>query len=115
MLTRSLLALLGACLLSCEPSSAQSAFKTTSEMAKECITDDIVLRNNCIGYIIGSVDALENDRHGRGEPSCFAIRPSVQDVVKIYLRAILAKAYESDLPAASVISDTYKKSCAHPN
>ena len=101
--------------LLCGRSNAQSAFKTTSDMAKECITDDVVLRNVCIGYIIGSIDALENDRRGRGEPSCFAVRPSAQDIVKIYVRAILANAYERDLPAASAINDAYKKSCTPAN
>jgi hypothetical protein len=115
MLTARLLSLAVVGPLLCGPANAQSAFKTTSEMAKECITDDIVLKNICVGYIIGSIDALENDRHSRGEPSCFAVRPSAQDVVKIYVRAILAGAYERDLPAASVISDAFKKSCARPN
>jgi hypothetical protein len=115
MPTARLVSLVVAASLLCGPVVAQSAFKMTSEMAKECITDDIVLRNMCIGYIIGTIDALENDRHGRGEPSRFGVRPSVQDVVKPYIRAILAKAYERDLPAASVVGDTYKKSCAGGN
>jgi hypothetical protein len=96
------------------PSNAQY-FKTAKDMAKQCITDDLSLKGVCSGYIIGSIDTLEGGRHARGERSCLTGHPSAAEVVKIFVRAILANYAYSDLPASDVIENIYKNTCAQPN
>lgn len=98
------------------PAHAQPSFKTVKDMARECITDDLFLTGSCSGYILGSIDALENDRRARGEDPCLAGHRSKDDVAKEFIRAILASyADKGDLPASILIEDVYRKKCTLPN
>ena len=98
------------------PVQAGASFKTVRDMARECITDDLFLTGSCLGYILGSIDALENARRGRGEDSCLVSHVSKDEVAKEFIRAILASyADKGDLPAAALIEDVYKQKCGSPN
>ena len=95
---------------------AQPSFKTVKDMARECITDDLFLTGSCSGYILGSIDALENGRRARGEDPCLAGHRSKDDVAKEFIRAILANyADKGDLPASMLIEDIYRKRCKLPD
>ena len=95
---------------------APPSFKTVKDMARECITDDLFLTGSCSGYILGSIDALENGRRARGEVPCLAGHRSRDDVAKEFIRAILANyADKGDLPASMLIEDVYRKKCALAN
>ena len=109
-----LLVTLAVCASASQP-QAQSSFKTVGDMARECITDNLFLTGSCSGYILGSIDALENDRRARGEDPCLAGHGSKDDVVKEFIRAILANyADKGDLPASMLIEDVYRKKCTLP-
>jgi hypothetical protein len=95
-----------------QASHAQSDFKTANELAKKCISDD---RSACSSYIIGSVDSLEDARQVRGEPSCLADHPSKEEIVKTFVRAILAKYAYSDLSAAAAVENIYAENCPRQN
>src|SRR6516225_4822323 len=98
------------------PTQSGASFKTVKDMARECITDDLFLTGSCSGYILGSIDALENGRRARGEDPCLAGHRSKDDVAKEFIRAILANyADKGDLPASILIEDVYRKKCAPPN
>ena len=85
-------------------------------MARECITDDLFLTGSCLGYILGSIDALESARRGRGEDSCLVGHVSKDEVAKEFIRAILANyADKGDLPASILIEDVYRKKCGPSN
>jgi hypothetical protein len=98
------------------PSQAQPSFKTVNEMARECITDDLFLTGSCSGYIIGSIDTLENERRTRGEASCLPGHMSKDEVVKKFIRAVLANyADKGTLPASVLIGNIYRNDCATAN
>ena len=92
-----------------EASQAQS--KSANELAKQCIADN---KSFCYGFILGSIDALENGRRGRGEPSCLAADPSSDEIVKVFVRAILASYPYRELPASVLIENIYKDKCKNP-
>jgi hypothetical protein len=93
-----------------EASQAQS--KSANELAKQCIADD---RSPCTRFILGSIDALENGRRVRGEPSCLAADPSSDEIVKVFVRAIVASYPYDELPASVLIENIYKDKCKNPN
>ena len=93
-----------------EASQAQS--KSANELAKQCIADD---RSPCSRFILGSIDALENGRRARGEPSCLAGDPSSDEIVKVFVRAIVASYPYDVLPASVLIENIYKDKCKNPN
>jgi hypothetical protein len=93
-----------------EASQAQS--KSANELAKQCIADD---RSPCTRFILGSIDALENGRRVRGEPSCLAADPSSDEIVKAFVRAIVASYPYDELPASVLIENIYKDKCKNPN
>jgi hypothetical protein len=93
-----------------EASQAQS--KSANELAKQCIADD---RSPCSRFILGSIDALENGRRVRGEPSCLAADPSSDEIVKAFVRAIVASYPYDELPASVLIENIYKDKCKNPN
>ena len=98
------------------PVQAGASFKTVRDMARECITDDLFLTGSCLGYILGSIDALESARRGRGEDSCLAGHVSKDEVAKEFIRAILANYPDKgDLPASVPIEDVYRKKCGPSN
>jgi hypothetical protein len=97
-------------LFGAEASQAQS--KSANELAKQCIADD---KSPCSKYILGSIDALENARRIRGEPSCLADDPSSEHVVKVFIRGILASYPYADVPASVAIENIYKDKCKSPN
>jgi hypothetical protein len=98
------------------PVQAQPSFKTTKEMARECITDDLFLTGSCSGYIFGSIDVLENGRRERGEDSCLAGHVSKDQIVKETMRVILSQyADRGDLPASVLIEEFYHKRCGQKN
>lgn len=85
-------------------------------MARECITDDLFLTGSCLGYILGSIDTLENARRLRGQDPCLAGHASKDEVAKEFKRAMLDNyADKGDLPAAVLIADVYKQKCGPPN
>ena len=92
-----------------EASQAQS--KSANELAKQCIADD---KSPCSRFILGSIDALENGRRARGEPSCLARDPSSDEIVKAFVRAILASYPYDELPASVLIENIYKERCKSP-
>lgn len=97
------------------PSQAQQAFKTVDEMARECITDNLFLTGSCSGYISGSIDTLESDRRARGKTPCLPGQMSKDEVIKKFIRAILANyADKGALPAAVLIGSIYQNECAPP-
>ncbi|MBV8670396.1 MAG: hypothetical protein JO098_01425 [Candidatus Eremiobacteraeota bacterium] len=109
---RARLAMALAACVSAFTAQAAPSFKTVREMARECITDDLFLTGSCSGYILGSIDTLENARQARGEDPCLAGRVSKDDVAKQFVRAILADyAEKGDLPAAVLIEDVYRQKC----
>ena len=82
-------------------------------MARECITDDMFLTGSCSGYILGSIDTLEGERRARGEASCLPGKMSKDEVVKKFIRAILANyADKGALPASVLIGSIYRDECA---
>jgi hypothetical protein len=93
-----------------EASQAQS--KSANELAKQCIADD---RSPCSRFILGSIDALENGRRVRGEPSCLAADPSSEQIIKAFVRAIVASYPYDELPASVLIENIYKDKCKNPN
>ena len=93
-----------------EASQAQS--KSANELAKQCIADD---KSPCSRFIFGSIDALEKGRRVRGEPSCLAGDPSSDEIVKVFVRAILASYPYDELPASVLIENIYKDKCKNPN
>jgi hypothetical protein len=95
--------------------SAQS-FKTVKDMARECITDDLFLTGSCSGYILGWIDALESGRRALGQNSCLVGHASKDEVVKEFIRAILANyADRGDLPVSVLIEDAYRKNRGSPS
>jgi hypothetical protein len=98
------------------PSQAQPSFETVDEMARECITDNLFLTGSCSGYIIGSIDTLESDRRARGGASCLPGQLSKDEVVKKFIRAILANyADKGALPASVLIGSIYRDECVPQN
>ena len=93
-----------------EASQAQS--KSANELAKQCIADD---RSPCSRFILESIDALENGRRVRGEPSCLAADRSSDEIVKVFVRAIVASYPYDELPASVLIENIYKDKCKKPN
>jgi hypothetical protein len=97
------------------PSQAQQAFKTVGELARECISDNF-LTGSCSGYIIGSIDTLESGRRARGEASCLAGQMSKDDMVRKFVRGILANYVEMGAtPASVLIGNIYRNECTQPN
>jgi hypothetical protein len=98
------------------PALAQSSFKTTKDMARECITDDLFLTGSCAGYILGSVDVLENAGRERGEDPCLAGHVSKDQIVKEIKRVILSQyADRGEAPASVLIEEFYKARCGQKN
>ena len=98
------------------PVQAQPSFKTTKKMARECITDDLFLTGSCSGYILGSIDLLENAGRERGEDACLAGHISKDQIVKEIKRVILSQyADRGDLPASVLIEEFYKGRCGQKN
>ncbi len=91
-----------------EASQAQS--KSANELAKQCIADD---RSPCSRFILGSIDALEKGRRVRGEPSC--LTADRDEIVKAFIRAILASYPYDQLPASVLIENIYKDKCKNPS
>jgi hypothetical protein len=91
---------------------AQSDIKTVGDLAKKCISDD---RSPCAKFIIDSVGALEAARQTRGEPSCLAGDPSQEQIVKTFIRALLAKYAYSDLSPAAAVETIYRDNCGRQN
>ena len=99
-----------AILFSAEASQAQS--KMANELARQCIADD---KSPCSRFILGSIAALENGRRVRGEPSCLSGDPPSDEIVKVFVRAILASYPYDELPASVLIENIYKDKCKKPN
>jgi hypothetical protein len=97
-------------LLGAAASQAQS--KSANELARQCIADD---KSPCSLYIMGSIDALEKERRVRGEPSCLAGNPTSEQIVKVFVRAILANYPYTDLPASAAIENIYEDKCKNLN
>ena len=95
---------------SAEASQAQS--KSANELARQCIADD---KSPCSRFILGSIDALEIGRRVRGEPSCLSGDPPSDEIVKVFVRAILASYPYDELPASVLIEKIYKDKCKSPN
>ena len=96
-------------LFGAEASQAQS--KSANELAKQCIADD---KAPCSRFILASIDSMENGRRMRGEPSCLAGDPSSDEIVKVFVRAILASYPYDQLPASALIENIYKDKCKSP-
>jgi hypothetical protein len=99
-----------AILFGAEASQAQS--KSANELAKQCIADD---KSPCSRFILGSIGALENGRRVRGEPTCLSGDPPSDEIVKVFVRAILASYPYDELPASVLIENIYKDKCKKPN
>jgi hypothetical protein len=98
------------------PVQAQQSFKTTKEMAHECIVDDRFLVGSCFGYILGSIEVLENAGRGRGEASCLAEHVSKDQIIQEIKRVILSQyADRGDLPALVLIEEFYQTKCKEKN
>jgi hypothetical protein len=93
-----------------EASQAQS--KSANELARQCIADD---KSPCSRFILGSIDALENGRRVRGEPSCLSGDPPSDEIVRVFVRAIVASYPYDELPASVLIENIYKDKCKNPN
>ena len=92
--------------------ASQAQSKSANELARQCIADD---KSPCSRFIIGSIDALQNGRRVRGEPSCLSGDPSSDEIVKVFVRAILASYPYDELPASVLIENIYKDKCKNPN
>jgi hypothetical protein len=99
-----------ALLLGAAASQAQS--KSANELARQCIADD---KLPCSRYISGLIDTLEKDRRARGGPSCLGDDPSSENVVRLFVRAILANYPYPDLPASAAIENIYDDKCKSSN
>src|SRR5271156_1426440 len=98
--------------LLCGAEASQAQSKSANELAKQCIADD---RSPCSRFILGSIDALENGRRGRGEPSCLPADLSSDEIVKVFVRAIVANYPYDELPASVLIENIYKDKCKKQN
>jgi len=92
--------------------ASQAGVKSANELAKECIADN---KAPCSRYILESIDTLENGRRLQGEPSCLAGDSSSEQIVKVFVRAILASYPYDELPASAAIENIYKDSCKNQN
>jgi hypothetical protein len=99
-----------ALLLGAEAPQAQT--KSANELARQCIADD---KSPCSRYILGSIDVLEKDRRARGGPSCLGDDRSSEQVVKAFVRAILANYPYADLSASAAVENIYNDKCENPN
>jgi hypothetical protein len=92
--------------------SAQPSLSTVGDLAKQCIADD---RSFCVKFIVESIDAIEADRQSRGEPLCLTDKPSQEQRIKIFVRALLMKYAYSDLSAAAAVRTIYQENCERAN
>jgi hypothetical protein len=100
----------GMIVLACARAShAQAEPKTAGDLAKKCISDN---RSLCVKFIGDTIDALESERHARGEPSCLAGQPSLEQTVKLFARALLAVYAYSGLSASAAVAAIYQENCA---
>ena len=83
-----------------------------NELARSCIADHLIA---CHQYISKSIDDLEGRRKISGEPTCFVGHSSDDEVIRIFVRAILAKYVYSDMPSSDAIENIYKDNCPHQN
>ena len=91
---------------------AQAQSKTANELARQCIADD---KSPCSRFISGLIDTLEKDRRARRGPSCLGDDPSSENVVKLFVRAILANYPYPDLPASAAVENIYNDKCKSSN
>ena len=96
--------------LGAQPAEAQS--KSANELARQCIADN---KSPCSLYISGLIDSLEKDRRARGGPPCLSDDLSSEQVVKVFVRAIVANYPYPDLPAAVAVENIYNDKCKNPN
>jgi hypothetical protein len=105
-----------AALAGASPVQAQLSYKTTNEMPRECITDDLFLTGSCAGYILGAIDVLENRRREQGEEACLAGHVSKDQITKEIKRVILSRyADRGDVPASVLIEEFYQTRCGQKN
>jgi hypothetical protein len=98
------------------PVQAQPSFKTTKEMAQDCIVDDRFRTGSCSGYILGSIDVLESGRREQGEDTCLATHVPKDQIVNEIKRLILSQYADSgDLPASVLIEEFYRATCGQKN
>jgi len=92
--------------------ASQPQTNSANELARQCIADD---KSPCSRFILGSIDALENGRRVRGEPSCLSGDPPSDEIVRVFVRAIVASYPYDELPASVLIENIYKDKCKNPN
>jgi hypothetical protein len=92
--------------------AAQAQSKSANELARQCIADD---KSPCSRYISGLIDTLEKDRRAHGGASCLGDDPSSENVVKLFVRAILANYPYPELPASAAIENIYNDKCKSTN
>src|SRR5713226_6866693 len=92
------------------PTKAQQFFKHGEDILQECASSDLFLKGACSGYIVGTIDALEDARRQRHQPSCLPPNPSVEEVIRAVLYGMRADpALQGSLPAFVVVSTVYHR------
>ena len=91
---------------------AQAQSKSANELARQCIADD---KSPCSRYILGLIDTLEKDRRARGGRPCLGDDPSSENLVKLFVRGILANYPYADLPASAAVENVYNDKCKSSN
>jgi hypothetical protein len=90
------------------PAHAQATIRTAPELARKCIADD---RSPCSQFITAAIEALESARKARGEAPCLGGQPA-DDVVRKFIRAVIADYAYSDVSASAAVETIYKDTCA---
>jgi|SRR5882724_5747366 len=92
--------------------SAQVYFRDGHRVVEDCRSSDAILRNNCSGYVLGVLDALEGERTKSHQPSCLEPSPAAGETVTQFVAALEANpAFNSPMPAIVGLSLAYQARC----
>jgi|ERR1700722_11599711 hypothetical protein len=81
-------------------------------LARFCIADHLTA---CHQYITKSINDFEDRRKSRGEPTCFLGHSSDDQIIGLFVHAILSKYAYADIPSSDAIENIYKDNCPHQN
>jgi hypothetical protein len=91
---------------------AELDIEKVNVLARSCIADHLSV---CQQYITKSINDFEDRRKSRGEPTCFVGHSSDDQIIRLFVRAILTKYAYADMPSSDAIENIYKDNCPHQN
>ncbi len=94
------------------PTVAQQYHRSSGDLLKDCSAADDFSHGACVGYVTGTIDALEGLRYAGHVPGCIPGGKTIGELTQWFVTAMRAEeAYCCDLPANVALTNIYRENC----